>query len=310
MTLVLSFLSRDFVVQASDRRVTFVGTGEVAEDQYNKAVFFCGHSAWAFTGAAKMGSYRTPDWISNTLSKATSYQDGVEELRSRATTRLRNVASPHKSLALLAVGFASQRLENDEWRECERFPILTVISNFHDDALSPVHPPSNEFNVQSFSLPSVESFLLFQAGCSLSHSRYHRLIRLLATALKRGAGGQVVARLLCRAVREGHDDDPQGPVGRNVMCTVVSRDAPAGDPNYESGLWPLAEDAPEAAYFGLPGVDRPSKYYFYVPGASDDRQHRGPDSVCVGVQIRNVQVIPVGPSEERRWEMSVEHRNS
>src|ERR1700722_6597163 len=100
VTQILSVICPQFVVQASDRRVTSLLTGAVLEDQQKKTVFSCGHMAWAFTGPARMGTTRTADWISDKLASVTSLQQGVEEMRSRATTRLRNADPANRRLAI------------------------------------------------------------------------------------------------------------------------------------------------------------------------------------------------------------------
>ena len=151
-----------------------------------------------------------------------------------------------------------------------------------------------------------EGYALFESGVQLSSFRRHRLDRLLREAIRRSLGAPAVARLLCRAIRQQRDDDPDGPVGRNVMCAVIMRGAPPGDPNYVSGSWPLSEDAKEAEYFHLPADNPPSKYYFYVPGEAGDLIHDGPNSSCVGVQMKDVLFVPEGAPENRQSECNRE----
>lgn len=62
MTLIISCVTRDFVVQASDRRVS-VPNRRVGDDRANKAIFYCGQSAWAYTGLAQIGPKRTDEWL-------------------------------------------------------------------------------------------------------------------------------------------------------------------------------------------------------------------------------------------------------
>lgn len=59
MTLVLSVVTREYVAQVSDRRLTRL-SGEIAEDRANKAVVSCGHFTFAYTGLAEIGPDREP----------------------------------------------------------------------------------------------------------------------------------------------------------------------------------------------------------------------------------------------------------
>jgi hypothetical protein len=280
----------------------------VIEDDRNKAVFFCGHSSWAFTGLGQMGSYRTSEWFSNTVARVGSFQDSVEQLRSRATTRLRNTDPQLRRLALVGVGFADERVDSGVPVQVARYPVLTVISNFYNATHGWQAVGSDRFEVGSWSMPPATSFILFESGVPLRPGRKKRLIRLLNELFERQLGPLPTARLLCRAIRQEHDDNPTGPIGRNIMCTVVMKDAVPGDPNYSGGLWPLAEDAAERDYFKLPAQNPPLKYYFYFPGEGGDRKHFGPDSVCAGVEIRNVKMAPTGPADARMWSANAETR--
>ncbi len=309
MTQILSLISPEFIVQASDRRVTFVPTGRIGEDNHNKAVFFCGHTAWAFTGVASVGATKTAEWMANTVALAHSLQGAIEELRARATRRLHNYPRDIRRLAFVGVGFASQVFTGKSWVNVAPYPILTVVSNFLDEHEHWRAEALDDFSARSWTIPEQRSFLLFESGVPLRAGARTQLVRDLNSAFIHRVRPPAVARLLARAIKSEHASNPTGPVGNNVMCTVVTQDAPSGDPNYSGGLWPLADDAQEADYFRLPAVDPPSKYYFYVPAKPESRIHFGPDSVCVGIQMRNVKMHPVGPPENREWTATAKVRN-
>ena len=75
MTLNLTALGADFIVQDSDRRLTRVsnsGSIRVVDDDANKAVLLrCSHSLLAitFTGLGRVGATRVDEWLLNVLQE-------------------------------------------------------------------------------------------------------------------------------------------------------------------------------------------------------------------------------------------------
>lgn len=80
MTLILSLLTHAFTVQVSDRRLTRLD-GSLFEDNENKAQFFCGQSAFAYTGLARLGTVNTDEWLLETLGPSRSLGEGIETVR-------------------------------------------------------------------------------------------------------------------------------------------------------------------------------------------------------------------------------------
>ncbi len=123
MTQILSLISHQFVVQASDRRVTFVPCGRIAEDDHNKAIFQCGHMAWAFTGVARIGATRTAEWLSDTVTHSASLQHSIERLRAGASSKLRAYPPAIRRLAFVGVGFAAEMLLDQQWNAVDTYPL-------------------------------------------------------------------------------------------------------------------------------------------------------------------------------------------
>ena len=73
MTLILSCIAKDYIVQVSDRRlslVTRVGgrlNVKPIEDKSNKAVVFCGALSFAYTGLANLQGKKTDVWLLDVL---------------------------------------------------------------------------------------------------------------------------------------------------------------------------------------------------------------------------------------------------
>jgi hypothetical protein len=309
MTQILSVISHHFVVQASDRRVTVVPSGRIAEDDHNKAVFHCGHMTWAFTGVARIGATRTAEWMSDTVAHSPSLQHSIERLRAGASSKLQAYPPSIRRLAFVGVGFASEMLVDQRWSAVDTYPILTVISNFLDEKGTWAASAADELLAQSWSIPRQRQFLLFESGVPLRAATRKKLLRDIDRGFAHLAGPPAIARLLARAIRSEHAVNPEGPIGNNIMCTVVTREAQAGVPDYSGGRWPLNDDAKESDYFRLSPNDAPDRYYFYWPSNPELRIHFGPDSVCVGKQIRDMKMQPVGTRAERRWTLSAQVRN-
>jgi hypothetical protein len=91
MTMVLNCMTPEFVVQVSDRRLTYPD-GSVADDRANKAVMYCGHFFIGYTGLAVLGDptlprgARTDWWIADVLSPADlEPSEAFNHLASEAT---------------------------------------------------------------------------------------------------------------------------------------------------------------------------------------------------------------------------------
>ena len=73
MTLILSVLTDDYVLQTSDRRATFVDltTAVVSrhEDETNKAVVFDNQFTFAGTGFGEINQVQAADWLMGELAQ-------------------------------------------------------------------------------------------------------------------------------------------------------------------------------------------------------------------------------------------------
>ncbi len=102
MTLIITALSDDAVVQVSDRRLT--ASGKPLPKGENKAVCVsCGDTdfTFAFTGLAGIGTIPTADWVLDQLVSMQACTLGfpilIESLRARATATFRRLRPPGNS---------------------------------------------------------------------------------------------------------------------------------------------------------------------------------------------------------------------
>src|SRR2546423_1303587 len=93
MTMILTCLTKDYVVQASDRRISYLDGKTPSEDQSNKALVYGNHFVFAYTGKARLVSTSTIEWAAERLSERENLNDAIYHLRDRATSLMQNFYS-------------------------------------------------------------------------------------------------------------------------------------------------------------------------------------------------------------------------
>lgn len=249
MTLILSCMTQEYVVQVSDRRLTDFDTGSVVEDQSNKTLFFCGcgQMAFAYTGLSRLGRLPTADWLIEHLARATSLPDGMEIITKAASSDLMRVNFPpsigteerrrRRRIAVVGVGFAMPRrgmtggeskssLIDDVDPIKARVPLMVLSSNFFE-------PPGSWSSLAERRLSWVEcilarnqSHLLFPTGQSLTNLEYDDLRRRIRRCVEHKTSVFPVALAMVQAVRAVAKRNPL--VGANLMCMVIPVGWPGG----------------------------------------------------------------------------------
>lgn len=186
MTLILTYLAHDFVVQASDRRLTLL-SGEVAEEAANKALLIKPFMIWSFTGLSRLGRHRgqpTDEVLMEGL--ATQLRRGMEAASNnlaRTATRLcRETSLPGLSstdkAAARRTSFIGAGFTN-EGRSRPYRPTLCVVSNAQgrDEIWRPT--ADREFKVDVAFMPHDFAMHLHVAGQPLEAKERSSLNRLL-----------------------------------------------------------------------------------------------------------------------------------
>lgn len=140
MTLILAVRGQDFLVLASDRRLT--ANGRLIDDASNKATivtFPGGQLACGFTGLAAAGRFRTQDMIEaacrDIFKPPFDIDKCLEALRARLEItfdkdqNVRRLRAENRRLALAIVGFVGQNTAEGEF---VGGPFYAEISNFDD----------------------------------------------------------------------------------------------------------------------------------------------------------------------------------
>lgn len=118
MTFALALANDDYVIQISDRRLT--SNGFLKDDESNKAGFLiCDDArlAFAFSGLAEYGQFKTRRWLLDTLAKVAppdhSAREFLERFSASATDYFRTspllekVPQFHKRLSIMFTGFSN-----------------------------------------------------------------------------------------------------------------------------------------------------------------------------------------------------------
>ena len=268
MTLVLNCMTQDFVVQVSDRRLTF-RDGSLADDRANKVVVYCGHFIIGYTGLAELGDASGPGgssgtdwWIANELGNAPPQpQEGFEHLAAAASLAVARlgVRGDTRMTSIGAIGWARQSRQDDRL-----VPILIVISNY-EDARSRRRPTEDAFTIAAKPLPSDQPYYLSWLGQPPTPDEAKRINRLVRRAVP--AGPNAVVGVLADGIRGVANRNRT--VGRDLMATFMPKSAiEAGN----SGLWvPLS---------GIPSKDAVSAVY--LPDQAGSVIY-SPNTVCGGL---------------------------
>ncbi len=236
MTLILNVLTRDYVVQVSDRRLVSPG-GSIFEDDRNKSILYKHHAVFGYTGTAALtptptghgGTHRlealpgfphhayTDEWLLAVLADASGKDfghviDSVGMEASKAVARS-NLVDPR--LRIMSVGFVPFTDRPDDLTAAS-----WSISNY-DDSGALRKSDGSEFVLAARRIEADESFVLVPSS-DLPPEIATRAQRTLRKAVERG-GPRAVARELCATVRAVADK--RKGVGRNLLVVTVPAEA-------------------------------------------------------------------------------------
>lgn len=218
MTLILTWLTDDYVLQAVDRRVTRPD-GTVTNEDANKAIFWCQGAAVTYTGPTTFEGEPTIDWIGKRLSEARdpNIHKVMMYIAERASKYFRENQDRVSRFTIVVGGWAKVA---DELR-----PYITLASNIMTTAWKWEASPSNRMNVYSDVKPKTRTEWLYVVGQTLKIHEDGSLRAYLNNAVTKGATPYEVARRLgetIRSVSEGNDFRAKR-VGKGLIFQLVSR---------------------------------------------------------------------------------------
>jgi hypothetical protein len=104
VTLILTAMTPNTLVQVSDMRLTDTWTWKVVDETTTKAIVYEGRAMWAFAGPACMGNQPTAVWLASLL--ADNGPDGIVDAIGRsADSILRRYPEHARRFAVVAAGW-------------------------------------------------------------------------------------------------------------------------------------------------------------------------------------------------------------
>jgi hypothetical protein len=199
MTQIIAALTQEYVLLASDRRLTYgegPKKGQIYDDDTCKLVSLCGTTGIAYSGVGEMkGRVPTHEWIAKTLAEAgcRDAQTAERTLFDRAPSGLSATPRELRRHIFLFAG----------WAHFEAPPVLrpyfAAITNFLDASGQRVLEPLDSFNASRHTCQQ-ETHLCSVSGEALSKARADLLERNLRRLIDREIGPKEATRLLVEEV--------------------------------------------------------------------------------------------------------------
>lgn len=304
MTLLLTLLTPEYIVQASDRRLT-MPDGTLAEEASNKAVLIERFGCMAYTGLAYCDGRNPTELLMMEAVAASigSSQPVGPRLRADATRAVK-IVRRNLPFAVSRTTFVIAGFQSFEASASMR-PRLIVVSNAQtaeDESWAP--EAAREFKESGRDLHVDEPLLLHAAGQPVPNYVRAPLRRQLASCLRRSKHPELAARLMSRAIRDVARSNTA--VGPNVMSVMIRRESvgalgqpqPDGTFALPTGSFPVnGYELEEANYFKVPFGQMPPSEFVYSPHDGRVGMHFGPAIVTELMQIRGIAFGRVEPPE-------------
>lgn len=219
MTLILSCLTPKYIVQVSDRRLTWPD-GRVADDSAIKAIVFHGRACIAYTGIAQIGSQRTDEWIANHLLHQAGFQQAIDHLKAALDSEIHKLRAPNRYLSVVIDLWGTQIPDAPDR------PWSIALTNQIDPATRKFSSrPLPTFQQFTQTLPEGKGYAFLPSGQKLDMSIYHSLVRNVVRAMRHASpepttiSATSVRRFMEEAVLRVASGNRT--VGSNLMSTVL-----------------------------------------------------------------------------------------
>ncbi|MBI3960907.1 MAG: hypothetical protein HY328_19015 [Chloroflexi bacterium] len=251
-------------------------TGQVADDDRNKALVICNRLVMAYTGLAQITGSKTDEWLLDVVSKVIPYnpQRVCETVAERAAEEFRRVRLPSskKRHAFLVSGWAKFNSQN-----APLTPFVSAIANALDDQWHWVSEANDLFQVRTISLAD-RPFLLAAVGQPIDSDALKRLRRQVRNYTSRERGPEAYIQMLATAIRDTATSNRL--VGRNLMAVSLPRTA-------------LGQDSGLSIPLAVPFQNRKA-LALYLPESGEETIRYAPNYTCEGMSYNQV-FIRIGP---------------
>lgn len=225
MTLILSCVTPDCVFQVSDRRLTWVSgpnSGQVKEDERNKAVLVNGRFSFGYTGLAEVGSVRTDNWLANVVAKSSSrdMSQTLTAIRDSATEAFRSINLPAeiKRHAFQGVGWVFEK------GFPSAVPGVLTVSNAIGNRWEWLPAARESFDRRVALFPTLpRGFELMSVGQDISDRHRRAVLRLVGRCAKHSAPPGAFLRSLLLSMRWLGGWYPT--IGPSLMAVSIPKEA-------------------------------------------------------------------------------------
>ncbi len=254
MTLILTCLTHEFIVQLSDRRLVNIATRKPEDDDTNKVVGYWNIAAFSYTGLSTINGTKTDRWIFDRLvplvdpGQFTPFDLG-RELAARATDEFKK-----SWISLLPNNYRSHAFVYGAWVTLptkEIRPMISTVSNFHDRQGNRLSEPSLFFSHSFRVLDPFVPCYLEATGQDVEKHLITEAETQIRACVKKKTGPEPMARIL-----------------RTLMREVSARNKAVGKNLLEMSLPIKAYSATDVSYSSLQH-NRKTATFHYVPEDQD-----------------------------------------
>ena len=274
MTLVLSCMTHDYVVQVCDRRLTNLD-GILYDDDANKAVLFSNRFSLSYTGLGFIGLEPTNLWLTRVLTgvKNDSVPEALQAIQEEATKDFKKIgwSGPH---AFVGAGWSNFDSPN------QLRPVICTVSNFHEKDGQILSKVSDQFAISASYLGQSSTVVISVVGQPLSTGREPKLRRSLERSASRGGKARAAVRLLVNEVRTVAATNDT--VGSGLMAVAIPKGAVENNPG-------------QKLVFGGSPVKGATTFEYYPPDDNFAVAY-GPNIVFPGVMTTISLTVERSPS--------------
>lgn len=219
MTLIISCLTPKYIVQVSDRRLTWPD-GRVDDDAANKAIVFHDRACFCYTGIAKIGVQRTDEWITDKLIGCEGVQDAIDTLKGELGVRIAKISAPNRHLTVGIDFWGTQdaSLPDRPWSIALTNQVDPVTRKWSKVPLA-------TFQQFTQTLPGDKGYAFLHLGQDLDMGIYRAMVRNLVRAMRHAGDSPstVMPTTVGRFMQEAilYAASGNGAVGKNLMTTVL-----------------------------------------------------------------------------------------
>ena len=267
MTLVLSCLTHDYVIQVSDQRLTRITDGRLFDDLRNKGTMYCAEMAFAYSGLAEIDGTRSDRWLANILAKGANLDAALKTLVEQLSLSFGTIPlkSSEKRHAFVGVGFCRP------WPGSPLYACQITVSNFLSAKGTWLSDAKPVFEIEGVLLHKNKPFAICRpVGAGVGKHVIQALVRQIRRRLKHKATPTTIMHLMAQAVRDVADIQPS--VGKALLIQFIPRQAV--EKSRIMFLTPIVPNLPPLTH---------SPMFFHMPSDSRHVYRDTPNFVCNGV---------------------------